>query len=643
MRRSRTLVMAAPLALALPILLGVGDIFGIPAAVIGIGLLIFVHEAGHFFVAKWSGVKVEAFSLGFPPTAIGIRRRGGRLHVLWWPKPEGGKGFSIPFFGSADDPTEYRIGLLPLGGYVKMAGEAVGEGEGAPDELKSKGVLTRGAIFGAGVAMNALTAIVLFVIAFQIGVPLAAPVIGRVEPGSPAEAAGFLVGDRIRAIDGAAIGDFSDVKTRIAFAPGGHGLVVGVERAGKMVTLGPVVPEWHKAEGLYVIGVEGNVGGPVVGLLTLPSAGAAGLKVGDRILAVQGTSVGHLVEINAAIAKADGAGTITLAVDRRGERREITLSRPDRGPPMIGVELDQSLGARIESLPANSGLVAAGLTVGDALVSIADKNVATVGVTAARRAGGGADAPAVVRRDGAERTLTLPTQDAAWEGVTARVALGADVVRPGSAAAEAGLKAGERIVALDGAPFDGFEALQARVRAAGGTPVVIGVEPAGGGAVRSITVTPRVSAPTLADLGVATHPLEEVVVLGLVPAVRRGISASGDIAKQIYQMLRGLVARRVSTGNLGGPIAIVGTTAKLFGKGLGLTLYFLGILSVNLAVLNLLPIPVLDGGHLFFLAIEAVRRKPVSEGIQIASQYVGLFLLLGLMLFVTVQDIIKLF
>ena len=96
----RALVLAAPLALALPLAFGLGDIAGILAAIVGIGLLIFVHEAGHFFVAKWAGVRVEAFSLGFPPTALGIRRRGGRLHVLWWPSPEG----SQP--GRATRPTK---------------------------------------------------------------------------------------------------------------------------------------------------------------------------------------------------------------------------------------------------------------------------------------------------------------------------------------------------------------------------------------------------------------------------------------------------------------------------------------------------------------------------------------------------------
>ncbi|MHC4862138.1 MAG: site-2 protease family protein, partial [Planctomycetota bacterium] len=138
-----------------------GAFFNVAVVIVGIGLLIFVHELGHFLVAKWNKVRVEAFSLGFGP-------------VLW---------------GFWKGETHYRLSLVPLGGYVKMAG---GDAPTAdyesddPGEFPNKSVPVRIAVYSAGVIMNAITGIVLFIAAFNIGVPLPAPVAGIVQPGSPA-------------------------------------------------------------------------------------------------------------------------------------------------------------------------------------------------------------------------------------------------------------------------------------------------------------------------------------------------------------------------------------------------------------------------------------------------------------------------
>ncbi|MEE9264738.1 MAG: site-2 protease family protein, partial [Vicinamibacteria bacterium] len=144
-----------------------------------LGVMIFIHELGHFLTAKWIGVKVHVFSLGFPPKLIGKK----------W------------------GDTEYRLGMLPLGGYVKMAGENPNEVSGNKDEFYSRTKLERIAILTMGPAMNIFLTIFLFTILFMVGIErpvgLEDPPVGRfISEDSPAVAAGVERGDRIVAIDG---------------------------------------------------------------------------------------------------------------------------------------------------------------------------------------------------------------------------------------------------------------------------------------------------------------------------------------------------------------------------------------------------------------------------------------------------------
>jgi regulator of sigma E protease len=130
--------------------MGFWDFWYFCAAILAIGSVIFFHELGHFMVARWNGVRTEAFSLGFPPNGLRIRRLKDGL--WFWVIGREAPLFKLPWLASTTDATEYRIGLLPIGGYVKMAGQDIGEGSGASDELRSKSVAARGAIFSAGVS-----------------------------------------------------------------------------------------------------------------------------------------------------------------------------------------------------------------------------------------------------------------------------------------------------------------------------------------------------------------------------------------------------------------------------------------------------------------------------------------------------------
>ncbi len=182
------------------------------SVIILLGVLIFVHELGHFLVAKWSGVGVLKFSLGFGPK----------------------------LFGRKVGETEYILSAIPLGGYVKMLGDSEDEQELSPaDEKRSflkQGVFKRIAIVFSGPLFNFLFAIVAFAVVYAVGVPVSTSTIGTVQEGSPALEAGIRSGDTIVAIDGRKISRWSDLAGAVDKSDGAR-LIIQVERGGKTHTI----------------------------------------------------------------------------------------------------------------------------------------------------------------------------------------------------------------------------------------------------------------------------------------------------------------------------------------------------------------------------------------------------------------------
>ncbi|MGA2093602.1 MAG: site-2 protease family protein, partial [Sedimentisphaerales bacterium] len=180
---------------------------------LGFGAVVIIHEFGHFVVAKACGIKVEAFSLFMPPILLGIKKidRGWRIRVL--PelfKGEGANADEGQFsFTMGKKPvageTEYRIGLIPFGGFVKMLGQedvgAVKE-NADPRSFANRPAPARAAVLAAGVTLNAISALAIFMIVFLVGIKLPAPIAGGVVPGSAAQLAGIQPGDEVIEIAG---------------------------------------------------------------------------------------------------------------------------------------------------------------------------------------------------------------------------------------------------------------------------------------------------------------------------------------------------------------------------------------------------------------------------------------------------------
>jgi regulator of sigma E protease len=228
--------------------------------VLGIGLVIFVHEAGHYMAARLCGVRVHVFSLGFGPRLFGWRRGG----------------------------TDYQVALVPLGGYVRMAGEEThySDQPSAPDELGSKSVGQRFFIYSAGVIMNVVFGLVVFPVLFLVGVPSVEPVLGQVEPGSPAWVAGLQPGDRLLEVNEEPIHDLTQVLPEVAYG-GREPARVLVQRPGvEAPFLVEVPPEFDEGFEIYSIG---NLAPAFAEGLPLTvreggAAQAAGVRDGDRLL-----------------------------------------------------------------------------------------------------------------------------------------------------------------------------------------------------------------------------------------------------------------------------------------------------------------------------------------------------------------------
>ncbi len=218
-------------------------------------------------------------------------------------------------------------------------------------------------------------------------------------------------------------------------------------------------------------------------------------------------------------------------------------------------------------------------------------------------------------------------------------------VMEGMAAQKAGLRRGDTVVSVDDKPIATWDALSQAVRASGGKTLALEVRREDG-TVDHLTAVPE-EKPEKTVFGEETgkayligiERFVEVEPVSFVHAVGLGIYETYFWVKMTLLSVVKIFQGSVSARDLGGPILIVQAAGQQAERGLDYLIRFLGLISVNLGVLNLLPIPVLDGGHLLFFACEAVRGRPLALRQREMAQQVGLFLLLALMVFVFYNDI----
>jgi regulator of sigma E protease len=217
----------------------------------------------------------------------------------------------------------------------------------------------------------------------------------------------------------------------------------------------------------------------------------------------------------------------------------------------------------------------------------------------------------------------------------------------GKPAVKAGLRAGDIITAIDGEEVRRWEEIPARISARKGAPVALSVKR--GEERLELTITPErqavedVFGDPVERLIIGISPAEDVFTerYGPVEAVTKGAALTADTVAKTLTALKKLVMRAISLDNLGGPIMIFVESGRQLSYGVANVIAFMALLSVNLAVFNLLPIPILDGGHLLFYGWELVTRRPVSDQVRDLGQRLGLAFLLCLLLLSTYNDFVR--
>jgi regulator of sigma E protease len=284
------------------------------AFIVALGVIIFVHEGGHYLVAKAFDVRVLTFSLGFGRKIFGFQR----------------------------GETEYRVAWIPLGGYVRLGGETPEEASDDPRDFQNKPRWQRVLVYLAGPAMNVVLAILLIALVLMLGFGLPflheiPPVVGTVEPGSPAATAGLAPGDEITSVAGRPVGDWEAVVMAVLEAPG-RPLAVVYERDGsrREATLVPrTVPK-------YEVGDAGMYPKVLPRVSTISKgmpAEAAGFLPGDELRAIDGRALASDLEFVRYI-EAHAGQQVVVTVLRDGQLVQLpVVPRDEAGKGRIGVGL----------------------------------------------------------------------------------------------------------------------------------------------------------------------------------------------------------------------------------------------------------------------------------------------------------------
>jgi len=677
---SRALCLAAPaFLLAVTLTELPATLLNIIYVALGLGFVIFFHELGHFAVAKWCDVHVERFSIGFGP--ILWARKWGETEYALSAVPFGGY---VKMLGQDDmDPSQ-------------LTSDEIAQD---PRSYSAKPVWQRMAIISAGVTMNILTAVLFFAAAFGLGVTVPKPVAGVAVTGGPAWRAGLRAGDRIDEINGRTAHSFLDIIRGVALSNGmislkgehANGERFDVEfepekGTRREIGLGPSnAPEIAELE-------EGM--SPIVPGTPASQAKPA-LKAGDKIAAINGQPVSSYADLIDRLAR-HRAETVTFDV-RRGEGDDKSAERLEI---KVGPTKARTLGARVEferivAVAEGSPAAEADIRPGDRIIKIdgqdvgrqidplqlpylfGDKAGETVEVELLREPSGGAPEKKTVQlvpldRPGWTEQPTGPGVPLSIPSIGIAFHLAPRVlsVAPNSPAAKAGLKENDLIKQISlvlppGAPeeptsedakqldipmeeTEGNETLRnyayafAAIQRYPQRKVLLTVAE-GAKKTRVVEIQPWSDPDNtwyVPTRGFILDRLDGVLKADSIgDALALGVDNTRNTVVELYLTLRNLLTFQLSIKELRGPMGISEIAYKMADQGFAELLLFLGILSVNLAVLNFLPIPVLDGGHMVFLVWEAVTRRKPSERVIAAATYAGMLFILGLMATVIYLDL----
>ena len=436
--------------------------FKIFAFLVGLAVLIFVHELGHFLAARKCGVIVEKFSIGFGKKLFGFTSRG----------------------------TEFIVAAIPLGGYVKMKGEELGEETSEEGSFSAAPPQHRLLIAFAGPAFNILFALAIYVFVYMIGVETIGPVIGTVKENSPALEAGLQTGDKIISVNNNPIRFWSQLQKKVYHSPG-EKLDFQIERLNNGIINLEIIPTTEEIKNLFgdteQVGLIGIT--PLANTITYikkeSAAEKAGLQLNDRIIAVQNINIFGWSDLRPA------------AVDKPGELLTFKIQRNDT----------------------------------------------------------------------------------------------------------------EILIPLTPTPKT--------IKGPDGNDLKIG------------------------EIGIGMSGLMVLEQYGLIGSVSRAIKETWEMTSLIAISVQKMLFGSIPADQIGGPILIFQIYGEQAEQGFNEFIRLTALLSINLGLINLLPIPILDGGHILFFLLEIIKGRPVSERNRELAQQVGFFMLISLMAFAFYNDIAR--
>jgi regulator of sigma E protease len=673
--------------------------------VLGFGAVVFIHELGHFIVAKLGGIKVEAFSIGFPPTILSVRklRRGFRVRLF----PKVGQD---PQPQEGDSETEYWLGIIPFGGFVKMLGQSdsgAAEKTDDPRSFQNRPIWIRISVVAAGVVFNVISAVILFMGLYLYGLQQQPAVVGEITPDSPAEAAGFRPGDRVIAIDGKSfIGefvDFSTISLAGALSRKGESTKFTVRREdGQIETLKAVAElEVGDPQQLRHFGIQ-QAATLSIAALEDPAyrrqLEESGFQPGDLIQAVDGKPVrtswqmkeyihrSVRPEVNLTIRR-PGQGTadqlVTVSVPMKPSvlypnfHKEYDLANLYSMVPLLQVDQvfarEKTVGllektrrwfrrsvlhkAPVAEKPAEPNP----FQKGDILVRVADVQNPTFPeyrqALEARK--DKSFEVEVLRADGSGglKSVTFPvtpwlqprTKNRIWLGITLEFAMHYPVVAQTVDTPMAGtllIPRGAKIEKVDNQPVTSFYQIAEIFDKNAGQRLGIDFRLSDTDAGSVGILVPGVEgAMHMWSESSVPIPLdilkERVKTSNPAQAVMMGAKKTWYFAATTVLTLKGLFTRDVPTSALSGPVGIISISYQVARQSFIDFLYFMGLISACIAVMNLLPIPVVDGGVIVLLLIEKIKGGPIPEKVHAAVTYVGLALLLAVLLWITYNDIYR--
>lgn len=529
-----------------------------------ISLTVFVHELGHFMVAKYFGVRVEVFSIG-----IGKK--------IWKRR-----------FGE----TEYALSLFPVGGYVKMFGDELGaemEASQKPYSFVHKPVLQRIGVVVAGPMMNLLFAILLFFLIALGGEDQKAPILGDISDATQAFQSGFRSGDTILSVEDQSIKSWAEVQSILDHSIGKEISIKVSHREGPEELL-KIVPQSMPDNGLLSLsktmgslpGLTNLASGPGIGIASQTSwAYKNGFRTGDFISKINGKEVKYWREAEDKIIKSPVPFKVTIIRESSNEKFEPT-----------DLEITQK--------PEGTNFTSLGIEKGEIFLA---------------------------------------------------------KVMPGTPAETAGLKAGDKLIEIQGKAITEWETVQNTVKNFKRDDDAIQFKIERAGETKTFSVSPVMTSTTSAQ-GLR----EDRFTVGIVPwlfpsipemtsvkygfsigALKRGFERTWEVSAMTLLSFVKLFKAEISPKNISGIISIGQAASETFKMGWGQFFSMMGVISINLFILNLLPIPVLDGGHMVFYTIELIKGSPLSlRKIELAQRF-GVVVLMSLMVFALFNDFSRFF